>query len=165
MMRATKFTITAAIAVAVAGVGVVVSLAVASPDEDRAWVEQFSTFEQLPQEDWQLVEDDVFSDYFMVRLFGWSETTAQREAVYLVDRDVDQVVSHIDEQLGIEATHTPVEQYGSSWVGRRSPIHESATYRTLLSDEGRQRSASVDVRPDASSGQTLVTIKAGVSLR
>jgi hypothetical protein len=165
MMRATKFTITAAIAVAVAVVGVVVSLAVASPDEDRAWVEQFPAFEQLPQDDWQLVEDDVFSDYFMVRLFGWSETTAQREAVYLVDRDVDQVASHIDERLCIEATHTPVEQYGASWVSRRGQVSGSVTYGARASDEDRNRSASVDVRPDTDSGQTRVTLKAGVSLR
>jgi hypothetical protein len=165
MMRATKFTITAAIAVAVAVVGVVVSLAVASPDRDRAWVEQFPTFAQLPHEDWQLLGDDVTSGYFMVRLFGWSETTAQREAVYVVDRDVEQIAAHIDEQLGIEATHTPVEQYGSTWVARQSPRHEVATYGTLISDVGRLRSASVDVRPDTDSGRTRVTLKASVSLR
>jgi hypothetical protein len=165
MMRATKFTITAAIAVAVAVVGVVVSLAVASPDGDRAWVEQFPAFEQLPQDDWQLVEDDVFSDYFMVRLFGWSETTARREAVYLVDRDVDQVASHIDERLGLEATHTRVEQYGASWVARRGQVSGTVTYQARASDEDRNRSVSVDVRPDTSNGQTRVTIRAGVSLR
>jgi hypothetical protein len=165
MMRATKFTITAAVVVAVVIVGVVVSLAVASPAEDRAWVEQFPTFERLPQEDWQLVKDDVSDDYFMVRLFGWSETTAQREAVYVVDRDVEQVAAHIDEQLGIEATHTPVEQYGSTWVARQSPLHEVATYRTLISDVDRKRSASVDVRPDTDSDRTRVTLKASVSLR
>jgi hypothetical protein len=164
-MRATKFTIPAAIVVAVAVVGVVVSLAVASPAGDRAWVEQFPTFEQLPQEDWQLVKDDVFDDYFMVRLFGWSETTAQREAVYVVDRDVEQIAAHIDEQLGIEATHTPVEQYGASWVARRGQVSGSATYGARASDGDRKRSASVDVRPDTDSGRTRVTFKASVSLR
>jgi hypothetical protein len=162
--KATKFTITAAIAVAVAVVGVVVGV-VASPDGDRAWVEQFPTFEQLPQEDWQLVRDDVTSGYFMVRVFGWSETTAQREAVYIVDRDVEQLAAHIDEQLGIEATHTPVEQYGATWVARWSPVHDVATYGTLISDEDRKRSASVDVRPDTSDGPTRVSLKASVSLR
>ena len=165
MTRATKFTITAAIAVAVAVVGVVVSRAVASPDGDRAWVEQFAAFEQLPQEDWELVEDDVFRDYFMVRLFGWSETTAQRETVYLVDRDVDQVASHIDEQLGVEAPLTPVEQYGASWVARRGQVSGTVTYQARASDEDRNRSVSVDVRPDTDNGQTRVTLRAGVSLR
>jgi hypothetical protein len=143
--RTTKITVIAA--VAATAVLLVVALADVRPNDDRAWVERFPTFEQLPQSDWELVEDHVRSGYFLIRLQGWSETTAQREAVYVVDRDVDQIASHIDEQLGIEAPHTPVEQYGASWVARWSPLYEVATYGAGASDEARKRSPSVDVRP------------------
>jgi hypothetical protein len=161
--RTTKITVIAA--VAATAVLLVVALADVRPNDDRAWVEQFPTFEQLPQRDWELVEDHVRSGYVLIRLQGWSETTAQREAVYVVDRDVDQIASHIDEKLGIEAPHTPVEQYGASWVARWSPLYEVATYGARASDKGRKRSASVDVRPDTRDGRTRVTIKASVSLR
>ncbi len=156
-MQARRTWLAAVAAVAVVVIGTPFLLDDRGVPEARAWVENHPTFEQVPQEDWQVTADrtsalGALEGRLLPRL---NSNLALRRTVWDVPGgDFDTVVGHIASLVQHEGT--PTEAFGHLWYEQpRSTTYGFITDAEPVDDQTQQ--VFIDVIDTAAGVEVIVS--------
>jgi hypothetical protein len=127
--------------------------------EARAWVETHPTFEQVPQDHWQVTADRTWT---MGPLDGrllpqLNSLLAARRTVWNVPGDnFDTVVAHVASVLQYD--ETPTEALGHHWYEQPRSTFYGFTTRSDPVDDRRRQGASITLTDTHAGVEVIISV-------